>query len=227
MSVAFEFEEEVALVTGASGALAGAVAETFADAGATVAGVSRSEPDGFPGTFHAADLTEEAAAERAVADVVAEHGGIDHLLNVAGAWRGGTPVEDTPVEEFAFVLDVNLRTAFLTTKHALPHLQEAAGTVVNVAAKTSFTGGEGDAPYRAAKAGLRLFTESVAAENEGVVRANAVAPRVIDTPANREAMPNADFDDWATPAEIAATMAFLCSDGASATTGAVVPVYGN
>jgi len=227
MTVTFDFQDEVAVVTGASGVLAGALAETLADAGATVAGISRSEPDAFPGTFRAADLTDESAAERAVTDVVDDHGRIDHLLNVAGAWRGGTPVEETSVEAFASALDVNLRTAFLATKHALPHLQDAGGTVVFVAAKSSFQGGAGDAPYRAAKAGVRLLTESVAAENEGVVRANAVAPRIIDTPANREAMPSADFEDWATPAEVAGTMAFLCSDAASATSGAVVPVYGD
>lgn len=226
--VAFDFSDRVAVVTGASGSLGGAVVEGFADAGATVAAVDVVDPDGLPdgASFYEADLTDEPDVEGLV-DVVAEdHGRIDHLLNVAGTWRGGTPIDETDVGTFDLLFDVNLRTAFLATKHALPHLRETGGSVVNVSARSSLSGGEGDGPYRAAKAGVRLLTETVAEENRGTVRANAVMPSVIDTPQNREAMPDADHDSWVDPADIAATICALCSDATAVTSGAAVPVYG-
>jgi NAD(P)-dependent dehydrogenase (short-subunit alcohol dehydrogenase family) len=115
---------------------------------------------------------------------------------------------------------------FLASKHALPHLREAEGAIVSVSARSSLEGGEGDGPYRASKAGVRLLTETIAEENLGTVRANAVMPSVIDTPMNREMMPDADHDAWVDPAEIARTVVVLCSDATGVTSGAAVPVYG-
>jgi NAD(P)-dependent dehydrogenase (short-subunit alcohol dehydrogenase family) len=230
----FAFEDTVALVTGASGALGSAVVDRLAGAGAHVAATDVVPPaaedsllDPGPGVeFHEGDFTDEAAVERVVADVVDEHGRLDHLVNVAGTWRGGTPVHETGVDTFDMLFDVNLKTMFLASKHALPHLRETGGGVVSVSARASLEGGEGDGPYRAAKAGVRILTESIAAENRGTVRANAVMPSVIDTPANREMMPDADHDAWVDPGEIATVVAFLLSDAAAPTSGAAVPVYG-
>ncbi len=231
MSVSFDFDGRVALVTGASGALGSAVVERFDRAGATVAAVDVVPPDDEDSlldperaTFYEADLTEEAAVEDAVAAVVEDHGRLDHLLNVAGTWRGGDPIEETPLETYRLLVDVNLTTAFLTTKHALPHLQETGGAVCSVSARSSLSGGEGDGPYRITKAGIRLLTETVAEENLGTVRANCVMPSVLDTPMNREMMGYSE--EWVDPADAATVMAFLCSEGASPTSGAAVPVYG-
>jgi NAD(P)-dependent dehydrogenase (short-subunit alcohol dehydrogenase family) len=234
MSVAFDFDGRVALVTGASGALGSAVAEAFESAGATVAAADIVEPDADDALlstegdvhFYGGDFTDESDVERVIDAVVDDHGRLDFLLNVAGTWRGGDPIEETDVSTFDVLFDVNLKTTFLATKHALPHLQESEGAVVSVSARSSLSGGEGDGPYRASKAGVRLLTETVAEENLGAVRANAVMPSVIDTPTNREMMPDADHDAWVDPAEIADVMRFLCSDGASVTSGAAVPVYG-
>jgi len=232
MSASFDFEERVAVVTGAAGALGSSVARAFAEAGATVAAVDLVGPDDEDAliddaaydTFHEADLTEEPNVEEVVAEVVDEHGGIDHLANVAGTWRGGQPIEETDVEEFRFLYEVNLTSAFLTTKHALPQLQDAEGTVVSISARSSLEGGEGDGPYRASKAGIRIFTETVAEENLGTVRANCVMPSVLDTPMNREMM--TPSDDWVDTAEVARTILTLSSDATPVTSGAAVPVYG-
>jgi NAD(P)-dependent dehydrogenase (short-subunit alcohol dehydrogenase family) len=232
MSVSFAFEDRVALVTGAAGALGSAVARAFADAGATVAAVDLIAPDdedaliddGAFDTFHQADLTEEDDVETLVSEVVDEHGGLDHVANVAGTWRGGQPIEETDVEEFRFLYEVNFTSAFLTTKHALPHLQDSEGTVVSISARSSLEGGEGDGPYRASKAGIRILTETVAEENLGTVRANCVMPSVLDTPMNREMM--TPSDDWVDPADVARTILVLSSDGTPVTSGAAVPVYG-
>ncbi len=231
----FDFDGTVAVITGASGALGSAAVERFREAGATVCAVDVVAPEEDDALldpderthFYEADLTDEDAVEALFDRVVDDHGGVDHLLNVAGTWRGGDDVSETDLEEFEFLLDVNLKTAFLASKHALSHLREREGSIVSVSARSSLEGGEGDGPYRITKAGIRLLTETLAAENEGLVRANAVMPSVIDTPMNREMMPDADHDSWVDPADIASVMAFLCSDAASVTSGAAVPVYGD
>jgi len=232
MSVSFDFDGRVAVVTGASGALGSALVERFRSAGATVAAVDQVAPEEDDSLldpdentdFYRADLTKESDVRPMVADVVDDHGRIDALLNVAGTWRGGQPIEETDLDEYRFLIDVNLTSAFLTTKHALPHLQETEGAVCSVSARSSLAGGSGDGPYRIAKAGIRLLTETVAEENLGTVRANCVMPSVMDTPMNREMM--TPKDEWVDPADVAEVMAFLCSGGASPTSGAAVPVYG-
>ncbi|ODR81552.1 glucose 1-dehydrogenase [Haladaptatus sp. W1] len=233
MDVSFDFDGAVVLVTGASGALGSAVCAAFDDAGATVCATDVVEPDeedalldGERVNFYRADFTDESAVESVVSDVVADHGGIDALANIAGTWKGGSHIEETNVGTFDLLFDVNLKTMFLASKHALPHLQERDGAIVSVSARSSLEGGEGDGPYRASKAGVRLLTETIAEENSGVVRANAVMPSVIDTPANREMMPDADHEKWVAPEDIAEMICFLCSDAASVTSGAAVPVYG-
>mgnify|MGYP006275613345 CR=1 FL=1 len=234
MTVTFDFTDEVVLVTGVGGALGSAVAEAFLDSGATVCGADLvdsesedfllAEPDRID--FYQGDFTEETQVAAAIEDIVEAHGGLDYLINIAGTWRGGTPVDETDGETFDFLFDVNLKTAFLATKHALGHLREREGAVVSVSARSSLEGGEGDAIYRATKASVRILTESVAEENLGTVRANAVMPSVIDTPMNREMMPDADHSQWVDPDDIADVMCFLCSDAASVTSGAAIPVYG-
>ncbi|KTG08516.1 glucose 1-dehydrogenase [Haloprofundus marisrubri] len=234
MTVSFDFSDRVAVVTGASGALGSAIAEAFRDAGATVAACDVVEPssddaqldadDGIE--FYKADFTDEAAVSETMDQIADDHGRIDYLANIAGTWRGGSPIDETELDTFDFLFDVNLKTMFLASKHAIPHLKNQEGSIVSVSARSSLEGGEGDGIYRASKAGVRLLTETIAEENKGTVRANAVMPSVIDTPMNREMMEDADFDKWVKPAEIARVVMFLCSDGAEVTSGAAVPVYG-
>jgi len=233
MSATFDFSDRVVVVTGASGALGSAVAERFAAAGATVAAVDVRAPDDEDALldpslvdFYEADLTDESAVADLFDAVVDDHGRLDALCNVAGTWMGGDPIHETDVDTFDALFDVNLRTMFLASKHAIPHLQETEGTIVSVSARSSLEGGEGDGPYRASKAGVRLLTETIAEENLGTVRANAVMPSVIDTPMNREMMPDADHDEWVDPADIAQVVCFLCTEQAGVTSGAAVPVYG-
>lgn len=234
MSVEFDFSDRVVLVTGVGGALGSAAAERFLAAGATVCGADVvaadsedflfEEPERID--FYQGDFTDESRVEEAIADIVDTHGRLDALLNIAGTWRGGDPVEETDAETFDFLFDVNLKTMFLASKHAIPHLRETGGAVVSVSARSSLEGGEGDGIYRSTKAGVRLLTETIAEENLGDLRANAVMPSVIDTPMNRNMMPDGDHDTWVDPADIAEVMLFLCSEAASVTSGAAVPVYG-
>lgn len=228
----FEFSGDIALVTGAAGALGTAVVETLQEANATIAAVDIVEEDEATealdlhedDAYYRADLTDAAAVEAVVERIIDDHGGLDLLCNIAGTWRGGSPIHDTDEATFDLLVDVNLRTMFLTSKEALPHLVDAEGAIVSVASRSSLEGGPRDGPYRATKAGVRILTESIAEEHLGEVRANAVMPSTLDTPMNREMMEPSD--DWVDPADVAEVIAFLCTDGASVTSGASVPVYG-
>lgn len=232
METTFDFTDDVVVVTGACGALGSAVADRFRDAGATVAAIDvidiesdDSLLDPVAGiNFYQADLTDEAMVAETVEAITSELGGIDVLCNIAGTWRGGDPIHETDADLFDFLFDVNLKTMFLTSKHAIPHLQESAGSIVSISARSSLEGGSGDGIYRATKAGVRLLTETIAEENLGAVRANAVMPSVLDTPMNREMM--TPSDDWVDPTDVADVIMFLCSDAATVTSGAAVPVYG-
>lgn len=232
MHAEFDFSGDVVVVTGACGALGSAVCEAFHAAGATVVAIDVIDIESEDSLlepaerihFYEADLTDEPVVIETIEGVASEFGRIDALCNVAGTWRGGNPIEETDLDLFDFLFDVNLKTAFLASKHALPHLQESEGAIVSVSARSSLEGGEGDGLYRATKAGVRLLTETIAEENLGIVRANAVMPSVLDTPMNREMM--TPTDDWVDPAEVAKVMLFLCSDASRVTSGAAVPVYG-
>jgi NAD(P)-dependent dehydrogenase (short-subunit alcohol dehydrogenase family) len=233
MALSFDFDGAVVLVTGASGALGSAVAEAFDAAGATVCAadiVAPSDDDALVDAaaveFYKTDATDETNVRETIEAVVDDHGRLDALCNIAGTWRGGDPIEDTDADEFDMLFDVNLKSMFLASKHAIPHLRETDGAIVSVSAQSSLAGGEGDGPYRASKAGVRLLTETIAEENLGDLRANAIMPSVIDTPMNREMMPDADHDSWVDPSDIADVVMFLCSEEATVTSGAAVPVYG-
>lgn len=233
MDATFEFDGRVALVTGVSGALGSSVAEAFEAAGGTVVGTDRRGPQNpetelEPGRvdFHQADLTDETEVRGLIDGVIDKYGRLDFLLNIAGTWAGGDPIAETDVETFDLLFAVNLRTMFLASKHAIPHLRETGGSIVSVSARSSLSGGEGDGPYRASKAGVRLLTETIAEEEAGLIDANAVMPSIIDTPANRSMLPDADHQTWVDPADIADTMLALCSDAFSVTSGAAIPVYG-
>ena len=234
MSAEFDFSSDVVLVTGVGGALGSAIAEAYLESGATVCGADLVSPDDDDFLladperidFYQGDFTDEETVESTIEEIVDSHGGLDYLANVAGTWRGGNPIHETEADTFDFLFDVNLKTMFLASKHALPHLQDSEGAIVSVSARSSLEGGEGDGIYRATKAGVRILTETIAEENLGTVRANAVMPSVIDTPMNRDMMSSSDFSKWADPKDIAAVFLFLCSDAASVTSGAAVPVYG-
>ncbi len=233
MAVDYDFDGRVVLVTGAAGELGSAVAEAFDEAGATVCVADIVDPESDDVSvdlsrvdYYQGDFTDEEAVAETVHAVLEEHGRLDALCNIAGTWRGGTSIDETEADTFDFLFDLNLKTMFLASKHAIPHLRETDGAIVSVSARSSLEGGEGDGIYRASKAGVRLLTETIAEENLGSVRANAIMPSVIDTPMNREMMPDADHDAWVDPADIARVVLFLCSDAADVTSGAAVPVYG-
>jgi NAD(P)-dependent dehydrogenase (short-subunit alcohol dehydrogenase family) len=231
--------DKVVLISGATGALGSAVTREFAQTQAHLALSSRSPQKLERLTAEinlpaervftvAADVTQAESVEDLMSSVIAHFGRIDVLLNTAGGWSGGKPVGETPVEEWDRMLALNLRSAFLLSRAVLPHLLEAGwGRIVHISSKTAVEPRARQSAYAASKMGLITLTEVIAAEVKGTgVTANVILPSIIDTSANREAMPKADPSKWVPPERIAATMRFLCSDAAASINGAHIPIYG-
>lgn len=231
----FDFTDRVALVTGAGGALGGAVAQAFQTAGARLVLVDH-QVERLQAAWGAderalvvaADLSDPASTQAMVRAALDRFGQIDCVANTVGGYRAGTPVHETPIETWEFVLTLNARTAFVLSQAVVPHLlARGQGKIVHVAARAGLAGTAKHAAYNASKSAVIRLTESLAAElrMQGI-NVNCILPGTIDTPANREATPNADFSRWVAPAALADVILFLCSDAARAINGAAVPVYG-
>ena len=214
-----------ALVTGGAGGLGRAVVDALlVDSWRVVVPVrSGSDLQEHPGlSTVVADLTDPGD----VARVVRTAGDVRTLVNLVGGFAAGQPVAETPIDEFERLFRLNLRPTYLMTQAVLPHLQGAGGgSIVCTGAASALTPFAGGAGYTASKAAVIAFAKSVAEEGRPHgVRCNVILPTTIDTPANREAMPEREWHKLVPPARIAAVVAFLCSDRSSAINGAAVPV---
>jgi len=176
-----------------------------------------------------ADLTDPQAVARVVG-AAASHAGAElrAVVNLVGGFAAGQPVAETPVADFEAQFTLNLRPAYLVTQAALPALVAAGGgAVVCVASRSALHPFAGAAGYCAAKAAVITFAQVVAREHAADgIRCNAVLPQMIDTPANRAAMPPEEHAALTPPGEVASVIHFLCSADSAPTTGAAIPVYG-
>lgn len=206
------------IVTGGLGVLGRAVAAELRARGDAVAVIDLATGDCGAGvTFQGIDLADAAAVEAAYAKAVQALGGLDGLVNVAGGFTWEA-IATGSTESWDAMYRINLRTAVISSRAALAHLKQ--GAIVNVGAAAATSPGVGMAPYAAAKAGVMVLTESLAEElKPRGIRVNAVLPTIIDTPANRREMPDADTSAWVTPSSAAKVVAFLLSSDAAAVTG--------
>ncbi len=221
--------ERVIAVTGGHGVLGRAVVEAALADGFKVAVIDHarglSAPDGVF-ELGGVDLTDPAAARRAI-DGVADHfGRLDALLNVAGGFVWQTTEDPQPAWDRMFAL--NLTTALNASRAALPHLKRSPeGRIVNVGANAALKSAAGMGAYAASKSGVHRLTESLAEElKDTSVTVNAVLPSILDTDQNRADMPDADPAKWVQPADLARVMLFLASPESRAITGALIPVTG-
>jgi NAD(P)-dependent dehydrogenase (short-subunit alcohol dehydrogenase family) len=219
------------LVAGGTGALGGAVLRELAESGydVTTTWVAAREAERIESELGGsvrllqADLLEPDGAAAAVAAVA----DLEAVVNLVGGFSDGPKVHETDPDAFMKMIRLNVAPAFLLARAAMPVLSERGGAFVAVSARAALRPFPGAAGYITGKAAVLAFVQALDAEYKGAgVRCNAVLPSVIDTPANREATPDADFSRWVQPAEIAKVIRFLVSEESAPVTGAGIPVYG-
>jgi len=233
------FSGKSVLVAGGTGGLGRAVSRAFLEEGAAVAvtyreqqefealknaaGASASSLEG-----HRVDATDESAVSQLLEKILAKHGHLDVLVNSVGGYAGGVKLWQLDTKTFDQMMALNLRSGFLLARAAVPAmLKQGRGAIVNVASQAAVNHAAGAAAYAASKAAAVAMVDSLAEDLKGTgVRANSILPSIIDTEANRGAMPQADFAKWPKPEDIARVILFLCSDDAKLIHGASVPVYG-
>ena len=220
------------LVTGGTGALGRAVIAELLDSGARVVStwlVERERERAAAAFGERLGLVEaDLSSEEGAAAAVAEAGALAGLVNLVGGFAAGSRLHEGPMADFERQIELNLFTAARMSRAALPSLIDAGGgAIVCVGTKTALEPFSGAAGYSVSKAAVLALVRALDVEyRDDEIRVNAILPSVIDTPANREAMPDADFEKWVDPAAIARVVRFLCSRDSSPISGAWIPVYG-
>ena len=222
----------IVLVTGASGGLGTYVTQAFLETGATVIGTSRKiqQSDFTSAGFTAmpGEISSRAGAQTIVDGVVARFGRLDVLAHTVGGFAGGQSVTDTDDATFQRMLDLNLNSVFHILRATIPVLRKSSGCIIAIGSRAAVEPGPGVGAYSASKAAMLSLVKTVAAENRDAgVTANVILPGTMDTPANRVAMPGADFARWVQPANVASLVVWLASDAGKEITGAAIPVYGD
>jgi NAD(P)-dependent dehydrogenase (short-subunit alcohol dehydrogenase family) len=232
--------KQIVLIAGGTGGLGRAVSLAFLkkrcevvvtyqiaeewEALQAAAGENKARLEGFK-----VDVTDDAAVRSLIASILNKYGQLDALVNTVGGYAGGVKLWELPPSVFEKMLALNLRAGFVLSQAVVPvMLKRRSGAIVNVAAKAAYDHGAGAAAYAASKAAALAMMDSLAADLKGTgVRVNSILPSIIDTQANRKAMPGSDFSTWPKPEDIATVILFLCSEDAKVIHGAGVPVYGN
>jgi NAD(P)-dependent dehydrogenase (short-subunit alcohol dehydrogenase family) len=224
--------EKVVLVTGASGGLGVSVTQAFLDAGANVIGTSRKikQSDFTSPNFAAipAEISTREDARVLVDQALGRFGKLDVLAHTVGGFAGGQSIVETDDQTFQRMLDLNLNSVFHILRAAVPALRESgSGRIIAIGSRAALEPGANVGAYSASKAAMVALIRTVALENKDAgLTANVILPGTMDTPANRKAMPEANFAKWVRPATVASLMVWLAGDAGRDVNGAVIPVYG-
>jgi NAD(P)-dependent dehydrogenase (short-subunit alcohol dehydrogenase family) len=224
-----------ALVAGGTGGLGRAVSLDFLNKGAAVHVTYRNEAEfsslqsaagNFASFLHGYRV--DVTSERETTALLQQIGRVGTLVNTVGGYAGGTPLWQTTVDVFERMMTLNLRSGFLLAHAVVPvMLAQKSGVIINISSRAAIDHAAGASVYAASKAAAVAMMDSLAADVLGTgIRVNTILPSIIDTPANRSAMPTADFSKWPTPEDVAAVILFLASDEARLIHGASIPVYG-
>src|SRR5262245_31098057 len=215
------------LITGASGGAGGGVVAAFLDAGWKVAGVTRHDPPSEPAgvAWVRADLADADAANRMVAAAVGALGGIDALVCLAGGYTSAK-LDELSWTDFERQFATSLRPTVESVLAALPELRRSgAGAIVTIGAQTALKPGRNAGPYAAAKAAVATWSLALAAGLKGDgIRVSCVLPGTLDTPANRESMPDAKRESWIAPHHLGNLIVYLCSPASVPLSGTAIPI---
>jgi NAD(P)-dependent dehydrogenase (short-subunit alcohol dehydrogenase family) len=236
MNVTFNFSNEVVLITGGTGALGTTLVSKFIDSGATTISsyLNKTEADKLKTTNHKIELveldtTKEEQILKTIPMLVKRFGRISILVNVVGGYLGGKDIIELGESEWDAMMNLNLKSAFLITKHVIPVMKSSGngGSVVHVSSSTGLKSEGYDSAYAASKAALIRFVESTSQEfKQYRINVNCILPSTIDTEANRKAMPKEDFSKWPSREDLADVVLFLCSSDSKVINGAAIPTYG-
>ncbi len=223
-------QEKVVVITGASGGLGTAVTAAFRASSARVAAVDRAGQGEAGERFVPlrADLSTPEGAQGVAQAVLARWGRLDVLTHLVGGFAGGQSLADSDEALFDRLFQLNARTALSMFRAAIPPMRkQGGGRILAIGSRSAAEPSPQSGVYAASKAALVSLVRTLAAENaDRGITANVVLPGTMDTPANRAAMPSADFSSWVPPEQVASLLVFLASDDASAINGAVIPIYG-
>ena len=224
---------KVVVVTGANGGLGSYETRAFLDAGATVAGTSKTiqQSDFAQSAFLAipADVATRRGASALIDQVMGKFGKLHVLVHTVGGFTGGRTVADTDDTTMQKMMDMNFNSLFQIARSAIPALRASGdGRLIAIGSRAAVDPGPGVGAYSASKAAMVSLVRTIAAENRDAgLRANVILPGTIDTPANRKGMPGSDFTKWVRPAAIASLILWLAGDSGREMNGAVIPIYGS
>lgn len=228
--------DKVALVTGGTGALGSVLVQRFLDGEMNVAASYRSEQElvKLPATlrdkaaFIKADVLVEEQVRQLFARAVEKFGRIDILVNTVGGFVPGKRLAEMKVDDWDLMMSLNLRSTFLCMREALKLMKgQPYGRIISISAMTAMKPSAGKSAYALSKAGVNMLTEIAAEEVKGSgITVNAIAPSILLTQANIEAMPGEDTRAWVKPEDIASTIWYLCSEDAGGITGTVIHAFG-
>src|SRR5258705_5557471 len=226
-------KDKVVLVTGANGGLGVHVTQAFLDTNATVIGSSRKiQQSDFnhPNFVNIpAEISTREGAKVLVDQVLARFGKLDILVHTVGAFAGGQSIVETDDATFQRMLDLNLNSVFHMLRAAVPALRQTGnGRIITIGSRAAVDPGPKVGAYSASKAAMVSLIRTAALENKDAgLTANVILPGTMDTPANRQVMPGADFAKWVRPATVASLIVWLARDAGRDVNGAVIPVYGS
>ncbi len=243
-----DFSNKVVMITGGTGALGKVLTKSFLNCNPkAIISTYRSEKEfqelkadldkildkttkiNTTTEFIQIDITKENELIKIISNIVQKHEQIHILVNVVGGYIGGKSVTKLDGAEWDKMMNINLKSAFLISKNILPiMISKHYGKIVHISSRTGIKAEGNDSAYAASKAGLIRLVESMSQEvKESNININCVLPTIIDTKANRLAMPNADYSKWINPEDISNVILFLCSDYSKIINGSAIPTYGS
>jgi NAD(P)-dependent dehydrogenase (short-subunit alcohol dehydrogenase family) len=242
-----DFSNKVVMITGGTGALGKVLTKSFLNCNPkAIISTYRSEIElqelktainnlsdsstkiKTPVEFIKTDVTKENEIKNVFLNIIQKYEQIHILVNVVGGYIGGKSVTELDESEWDRMFNINLKSAFLISKNVLPIMTvNHYGKIVHISSQTGIKAEGNDSAYAASKAGLIRFVESVSQEvKESNININCVLPTIIDTKANRLAMPRADYSKWINPEDLSNVIMFLCSDYSKIINGSAIPTYG-
>lgn len=235
MSVTYNFSNKVVLITGGTGALGRTLVKKFIDSGAITISSFLNEKEAEKlktanpkVEMIELDIGKDEQILKMIPILVERFGTINILVNVVGGYLGGKSITELSGTDWDTMMNLNLKSAFLISKHVIPIMKSGnGGNVVHISSRTGLKSEGYDSAYAASKAALIRFVESAAHEfKEENININCILPTTIDTEANRKAMPKADFTKWLLAEDLANVVLFLCSPSSRVINGSAIPTYG-